>query len=184
MSPINTSSTSADVQRFGRPGREYAPMRNTVWLPILALILLAGCAGRGGAPGAPAQAATVDPMKDVADEFKRLRAIEGHFDGGTWNDDVDKWMGRKHALMIELGDRLGGGGYSKIKVVDMLAAPDTIVGEGDVLYDLIRDRAEFERPAGGAYEFLVYYWRGEHDFLYFTVQGEMILNAGWWYAGE
>jgi hypothetical protein len=128
--------------------------------------------------------ATVDPMKDIADEFKRLRAIEGHFAGGAWNDDVDKWMGRKHRLMIELGDRLGAGAASKTRVVDLLGAPDATAQEGDALYDLIRNRAEFERPAGGAYEFLVYHWRGEHDFLYLTVRGETILGAGWWYAGE
>ena len=76
---------------------------------FLILILFTGCASRGGAPGIPAPPATVDPMEDMADEFKRLRAIEGHFDGGAWNDDVDEWMGRKHRLMIELGDRFGAG---------------------------------------------------------------------------
>lgn len=151
---------------------------------ILILILLTGCAGGGGAPGTPAQTATVDPIRDVADEFRRLRAIRGHFDGGAWNDDVDKWMGRQHALMIELGDRLGKGVYGRTRVVDLLGAPDAIAREGDALYDLIRDRGEFERPAGGAYEFLVYHWRGERDFLYMTAQGETILGAGWWYAGE
>jgi hypothetical protein len=157
---------------------------------ILILILLAGCAGRAGVPDTLAPTATVDPadrvrpMVDMADEFKDLRAIEGHFDGGAWNDDVDQWMGRKHALMIELGDRLGEGAYGRSQVVDLLGAPDAIARESDALYDLIRDRGEFKGPGGGAYEFLIYYWRGEHDFLYLIVREETILGAGWWYAGE
>ena len=174
----------ADVQRFGRPGREHVPVRKVAWRPILVLVLLAGCGGCGGAPGAPAPTATADPIKDMADEFKDLRAIEGHFDGGAWNDDVDEWMGRKHQLLIELGDTLGGGAHSRTQVIDLLGAPDAIAREGDALYDLIRERAEFERPAGDAYAFLVYHWRGEHDLFYLTVRGETILGAGWWYAGE
>jgi hypothetical protein len=126
----------------------------------------------------------VDPIVELADKFKRLRAIQGHFDGGVWNDDVDQWMGRKHALMVELGDRLGTGAYSRSQVIDLLDAPDAIAREGDALYDLIRNRGEFEEPASGGYEFLVYHWRGEHDFVYLTVQEETILGAGWWHAGE
>jgi hypothetical protein len=128
--------------------------------------------------------ATQEAIQAMADEFRSLRAIQGHFGGGTWNDDVDKWTGRKHQLMIELGDRLGEGAYGRTRVVDLLGAPDAIAQEGESLYDLIQDQPEFERPAGGAYEFLIYHWRGEHDFLYFTCQGEAILNSGWWYAGD
>jgi len=146
--------------------------------------LFTACTGRASAPGTPVPMATEDPIQEIAEVFKSLRAIEGHFDGVAWNDDVDEWMGRKHQLMIELGDRLGGGMYSRTQVVDLLGAPDASAREGDVLYDLIRDRGEFERLAGGAYEFLVYHWRGEHDFLYLTVREETILGAGWWYAGE
>lgn len=151
---------------------------------ILILVLLVGCAGGTGAPGAAVVTVTQDPLRELADAFKDLRAIRGQFEGGTWNDDVDRWMGKKHALMVELGDRLGGGAYSRSQVVDLLGAPDAIAREQDALYDQIRGRAEFEGPSDRGDEFLVYYWRGEHDFLSFTAQGERVLGAGWSYAGE
>ena len=151
---------------------------------ILILILLIGCAGSSGIPVRPVPTATKDPIHRRAVELQDLRAIEGHFGGGAWNDDVDRWMGRKHALMIELGDHLGTGTYTRTQAVDLLGTPDAIAREGDALYNQIQDRGEFERPAGGGYEFLVYHWRGEHDFLYLTVREEAILGAGWWYAGE
>ena len=154
------------------------------WPTSLILILLAGCAGRAGMPGTPAPAATEDAIVAKATEFRQLRAIQGHFDGGAWNDDVDRWMGRKHALMIELGDRLGAGAYTRTQAVDLLGAPDAIAREGDALYEQIRNRGEFKGPTGGGYEFLVYHWRGEHDFMYLIVREEAILGAGWWYAGE
>jgi hypothetical protein len=151
---------------------------------ILCLILLAGCAGALGAPAPPTSVPIEGPIREQAEEFKDLRTIEGHFNGADWNDDVDQWMGRKHSLMIELGEQLGGGAYSRSQAIDLLGDPDAIAREGDALYDQIRNRGEFKAPAGGGYEFLVYHWRGEHDLLYLTVREEAMLGAGWWYAGE
>lgn len=125
-----------------------------------------------------------DPIEDVAREFRRLRAIEGHFEGGSWNDDVDKWMGRKHQLMIQLDSRLGTGKYSRGEIIELLGPPDLTASEGDDLFKLVGSISGVEKPATGSYEFLIYYWRGTHDFLYFTAQEETIINSGWWYAGE
>jgi hypothetical protein len=154
------------------------------WPAILFLILLIGCAGGLAVPAAPTPMPIPGPLRERAEEFKHLRTVPGHFSGGAWNDDVDQWMGRKHQLMIELGDTLGGGAYSKTQAVDLLGAPDAVARQGDALYDQIRDRGEFKEPGGGAYKFLVYYWRGERDFLYLVMREEMVLGAGWWYAGE
>ena len=154
------------------------------WPAILILILLAGCAGHAGLPAAPSPTDTPDPIQDQAAEFRRLRATAGHFDGGDWNDDLDRWMGRKHALMIELGERIDTGAYTRAQAVDLLGEPDAIAREGDPLYNQIRDRAEFERPPGGGYEFLVYHWRGEHDLMYLIAREQAILASGWWYAGD
>ncbi|NIO72284.1 MAG: hypothetical protein GTN71_25495 [Anaerolineae bacterium] len=158
-------------------------------LMLIMLFLLAGCAVRDSAPGSPTETAeyddlVMDPIEDVAAEFRNLRKTKGHFEGGTWNDDVDKWMGRKHQLMIQLGSRLGAGQHSEAEVIQLLGPPDLIAGEGDELFDLVNSLPDFEKPATGPYEFLIYYWRGTHDFLYFTSQGETIINWGWWYAGE
>ena len=150
-------------------------------LAIALVVILAGCAGATSAPGAPVATA---PIEDIAAEFRSLRTLKGHFEGGIWNDDLDKWMGRKHQLMIQLGSRLGAGEYSKAQVIQLLAPPDLTASEGDDLFDLVSSLPEFEKPATGPYEFLIYYWRGMHDFLYFTSQGETIIVSGWWYAGD
>ena len=155
---------------------------------LLMLLLLAACAGRVRTPDSAVGSIEVDPpgdpIEDVAAEFRGLRSVQGHFDGGDWNDDVDKWMGRKHQLMIQLGTQLGSGAYGRAKVVRLLGFPDLTARRGDDVFDLIDTLPEFEGPSTGPYEFLIYTWRGTHDFLYFTSQGETILNSGWWYAGE
>jgi hypothetical protein len=93
-------------------------------------------------------------------------------------------MGRKHQLMLQLGARLGAGDCRRAQVVQLLGPPDLIAREGDAPFDSVSRLAESEKPATGPYELLIYHWRGTHDFLYFTAQGETILNSGWWYAGD
>lgn len=151
---------------------------------ILILITLTGCAAGASATRTPSPTSTGDPIQNLADEFKSMRAIEGHFDGGPWNDAVDKWMGRKHQLMIELGDKLGSGAFTQSQIIDFLGNPDAIAQQGDELYALIRSRSGSERSDSSSLQFLIYHWRGEHDFLYFASQNEAILNSGWWYTGE
>jgi hypothetical protein len=59
-----------------------------------------------------------------------------------------------------------------------------IAREGDDLFNLVSSQPEFEKPAPGPYELLIYYWREQHDFLYFVSQAGTIVGSGWWYAGE
>jgi len=156
-------------------------------LIVLASLLLVGCAPLETAADSDA---TETPVEDIAAEFRRLRAAKGHFDGGDWNANLDQWMGLKHQLMIELGAHLGGGGhlgeggYSDSEVVRLLDPPDAVAREGDGLFDRVSNQAEFQGPAAGTYELLIYHWRGRHDFLYFVSQEGTIVSSGWWYAGE
>jgi hypothetical protein len=42
-----------------------------------------------------AAAALAASVMELGAEFQVLRRQQGHFSGGAWNDDVDKWGGRK-----------------------------------------------------------------------------------------
>ncbi len=153
---------------------------------VLTLIIYAdpGTAGSGSARAAEDTALVNLPVEEIADEFKKIREIKGHFDGGAWNDEVDKWMGRKHRLMIELGLRLTGDNYEKSDIIKLLDQPDRTVGKDDHLFEQIVNQKQCYLSTAASYEFLVYYWRGRHDFLFFTCQDGVIINSGWWYAGE
>ena len=144
-------------------------------LLVLILFSITGCADCADA---------ISPSGvDMAAEFQALRAVQGHLDA-NWNDDVDEWMGRKHQLMVQLGSLLGTGEYDRAQIIQLLAPPDLIARAGDEFFELINNLPEFEKPNTGPYEFLIYHWREEHDVLYFTSQGDTVLNSGWWYAGE
>jgi hypothetical protein len=162
-------------------------VRSAVQFHILAVLLLAGCAGPAPTPAATPAAQGCDlsaASQDLAAEFVRLRALKGHFQGGPWIAEVDDWMGHKHQVMIDLGTRLASAGCGQAQVTDLLGPPDLIVSPGDPLFDQVRRQAEFEEPAVESYTLLIYHWRGAHDFLYFTSVGGAIVGAGWWYAHE
>lgn len=121
-------------------------------------------------------------LEELAVEYRNLRTIPGHFGGGSWNDDADRWNGRKQQVMIQLGDCLGTGRYSKSEIIQWMGNPDRIAIKGDYYFAAIeRDRRN--QPTGN-YQYLIYFWRGGHDFLYFTYRGETIIDSGWWMAGE
>ena len=117
-------------------------------------------------------------------EFKRLRLTRGHFAGGSWNDDVDQWMGKKHRLMRELESHLVAGGYQKTCAIQLLGSPDQVVGRGHRLYPAIVSVYGGEKDLVASDEYLVYYWRGGHDFLFFTSRAGRLIDSGWWSAGE
>jgi hypothetical protein len=150
---------------------------------ILLLAAVAGCAGQpASSPGGGCS--LPEGVDTVAADFRALRPVRGQFDGGSWQAEVDSWQGRKHQAMIQLGDLLGSGSCLSQQVQELLGPPDATVQAGDALFDQVSNLPGFKRPASEAYQLMIYDWRGTHDFLYFTVQGNTILGSGWWYAGE
>ncbi len=125
-----------------------------------------------------------ESIEQLAADFRNKRSIAGHFSGGPWNPEVDQWMGRKHKLMIELGLRLGAGGCRKSQVNSLLGPPDQIARKGDRFFNLIMKLPDYSGSTAVADEFMVYFWRGNHDFLFFASHDGVIINSDWWHAGD
>jgi hypothetical protein len=139
-----------------------------LWFAALALGQPAWGAGMSDA-GAEAPIPT--EIHALGQEFRRLRALPGHMQahGGEWNDEVDRYGGRKHQVMEALGTQLGTGHHTQAEVIELMGPPDQVTLQGK------------PHPA----ELLVYFWRGAHDYLYFTVGDKgVVLKADWWMAGE
>jgi hypothetical protein len=122
-------------------------------------------------------------IAQLAEAYRALREIQGHFDGGEPNPVVDQWQGEKHRVMQELGERLGTGEYGRSELVALLGLPDHIVAEGDSLYQNIESLPSFQTFADSE-AFLIYEWRSTHDFLFFSVQDGQVEGSDWWDAGE
>lgn len=133
----------------------------------------------------PTPTITVDAeTRELIAEYLTLRPVPGQFTSGSWNEDVDLWQGRKHSAMLELGTRLGTGNFNCTQLTQLLEQPDHTVQGGDPLHDLIQTLPTYEPPHNEAAEFLIYEWRGIHDFLFFVCEDGRITGSDWWYAGE
>ncbi|KAI8920114.1 hypothetical protein DFJ77DRAFT_427121 [Powellomyces hirtus] len=131
-----------------------------------------------------------------ATEFKSLRERKGHFNGGEHDRDVDGYGGRKHKVMEALGETLGKPGTRAIQVLEAMGPPDEIAAgpgaiangmPGPVLGDGEAGDPTAHGAGTGKPYFIIYYWRGRHDYLWFQVDGtpdEKIESYGWYAAGE
>ena len=135
----------------------------------------------------PIPTPTIPPMDDalaqLASEFQTLRRLPSRFSGGEGHGDVDQWQGRKHQVMLALGEQLGNGDYGRFQLTTLLGPADHIVTGGDPLFNLIQSLPEYESRSPSE-EFLVYEWRSTHDFLFFAISNDQIIESGWWYAYE
>lgn len=164
------------------------------WLFLFITIFWVGCApanpARSPEPSitptpTTASDAPIDAETEaLAAEFIALRSVPGQFNGGAWNADVDQWEGPKHTVMRQLADRLVNGRYTCTQLTNLLQPPDHTVQGGDPLHDLIQASPIYETIQAEADQFLVYEWRGTHDFLFFVCADGRITAADWWYAGE
>ena len=115
-------------------------------------------------------------LQRLSQEFQRLKTVKGHFQGGEWRDEVDRWAGRKHEVMSALGETLGQAGTQESDVIRWMGPPDERATPGSHSWAAVR-------PDQGDH-LLVYCWRGHHDFLNFLCHKERVLSSQWWMAGE
>ena len=116
-------------------------------------------------------------MQSLAAEYRELRKIKGHYAGGEYVESVDKFGGRKHEVMAQLGTSLGDGSFTEAQVVELMGPPDQFAEPGNPWWSLIRNSEGSERA-------LLYYWRGGHDLLYFRVHAGKVIGSDWWMAYE
>ena len=128
-----------------------------------------------------------DELNDQAAEFRRLREVKGHFQGGDrWLNEVDSWGGRKHMVMGQLQDALGVPGTNEARIVELMGIPDEKARAGSLSWRLARVQGP-PSPRGNEGDvdvLLIYHWRGAHDFLYFSMKAGQVVKAGWWMALE
>ncbi|KAJ3012814.1 hypothetical protein HKX48_006071 [Thoreauomyces humboldtii] len=146
-------------------------------------------------------------LSALGTEYQSLRHEQGHFSGGDHHRDVDGYGGRKRKVMESLGESLGKPDTHAIQILETMGAPDEIVpkvgasnvgplqsaGPGAIATGMPGPLVGGgQAPHGqgidaGKPYFIVYYWRGRHDYLWFEVDGtadERISQYGWHAASD
>lgn len=128
---------------------------------------------------------------DDARTFRALRTVRGHFDGGRWRDDVDRWQGRKHVAMQNLADQMLRARASVALLRDTLGPPDSVMAPGDATLARALEQAQWlnadaattpTRPDPSS--LWLYRWRGGHDQLVFAIKHDRVVAAGWLHDWE
>ncbi|MCP3944773.1 MAG: hypothetical protein GY710_25300 [Desulfobacteraceae bacterium] len=123
-------------------------------------------------------------LKEAGTQFQRLSKIKGHFTGEDWHNDVDRWMGKKHRLMIFLQERLLARGATKKEVLEIMGKPNKNMKQLDFESSGFSEKILQEIRSRSWDEILIYYWRYDHDFLYFIFKKDQMVESAWWFAHE
>ncbi len=121
---------------------------------------------------------------DAGTQFQRLRKIKGHFAGGDWHYDVDRWMGKKHRLMIFLQEQLLASCPMKKEVLEIMGKPDLNLNQLDFGSVGFSEKILQQIRPKSWDEIMIYYWRYDHDFLYFIFEEDQMVESAWWFAYE
>lgn len=159
-------------------------MSNPIRRRHLALAAAAWCSGCASAapPGSG----------DDARTFRDLRLVRGHFDGGRWRDDVDRWQGRKHVAMQNLADQMLRTRATSALLRDTLGEPDAVMAPGHSAHGRALAQAQWigvgadtaapTRPHNTT--LWLCRWRGAHDQLAFAIEHDRVVAAGWLHDWE
>lgn len=122
-------------------------------------------------------------------QYKELRNKRRQLAEGTRDKDLDNHGGKLHEVLSSLGDALGHPPYTKKNILSCLGKPDAIRSHKQMtnylgIYNRESRRAERNAKEGDDREYLVYFWRGWHDFIFFISEDGRIVDHGWWFAYE
>ena len=125
----------------------------------------------------------------LVSQYKELRERRRHLPDGVYDKDLRDDGGKLHKVLASLGTELGHPPYTKKTIVGCLGEPDAIENEKQMarflgIYNRELRKAGREIKAKQDREYLVYHWRGGHDFMFFINEGGLIVDHGWWFAYE
>jgi hypothetical protein len=125
----------------------------------------------------------------LAAKYRRLRKSRSQTTQGSFNRDLDSYGGTLHQVMSSLGEELGRPPHTRRSITSCLDAPDAIRSNEQMFAFLGIYKRELEKAGRKVEkrnnaEYLIYSWRGWHDFLFFICEDGVVVDHGWWFAYE
>jgi hypothetical protein len=125
----------------------------------------------------------------LAGEYRELRERRRLLPQGTFDHDLQAGDGRLHRVLYTLGREMGRPPYTRRTILGCLGEPDAVKNGKQMrpfleIYQRELRKAGREVSAKPGRVYLIYHWRGGHDFLFFISEGGRIVDHGWWFAYE
>ena len=125
----------------------------------------------------------------LAGQYRELRERRRQLPQGVFDEELQTDGGKFHEVLSSLGVELGRPPYTKRTVTQCLGAPDAVKSGKQMrpfldIYNRELRKAGREASEKPGRVYLIYHWRGGHDFLFFISEGGRIVDHGWWFAYE
>lgn len=125
----------------------------------------------------------------LINQYKELRERRRHLPDGAYDKDLRDHGGKLHRVLESLGTALGHLPSTRKIIVGCLGEPDAIRNDIQMarylgIYEREQKKTKGEPRAKRDREYLVYEWRGGHDFMFFISEDGLIVDHGWWFAYE
>jgi hypothetical protein len=122
-------------------------------------------------------------------QYKELRERRRHLPDGAYDKDLRNYGGKLHRVLQSLGTELGHPPYTRKIIVGCLGEPDAIRNDIQMtpylgIHEREQKKTKREPRAKQDREYLIYEWRGGHDFMFFINEDALIVDHGWWFAYE
>lgn len=125
----------------------------------------------------------------LAREYRELRERRRRLPQGVFDEELQADGGRFHEVLYALGAEMGRPPYTRRTVTECLGAPDAVKDGRRMrpfleIYNRELRKAGREASEKPGRVYLIYHWRGGHDFLFFISEGGRVVDHGWWFAYE
>jgi hypothetical protein len=122
-------------------------------------------------------------------QYRELREKRRQLAPGNRDRDLDNHGGKLHEVLSSLGVELGHPPYTKENIVTCLGEPDAVRSHKRMsnylgIYQNELRKAGRKVEERDDREYLIYLWRGWHDFIFFISEDGRIVDHGWWFAYE
>lgn len=92
-------------------------------------------------------------------------------------------------LLTDLGWELGHPPYTKTNIIKLLGNPNKVYDENTMqpylgIYKRDLEKTGKELKENSTRKYLIYWWRGSHDFMFYIIENEIVIDHGWWFAYE
>ena len=125
----------------------------------------------------------------LAAQYRLLRERRSQTTQGSFNKDLDAHDGTLHQVMFSLGEELGRPPHTIRSITSCLGEPNARRGREQMvsfldIYNKDLEKAGRKIEKRNNTEYLIYFWRGWHDFLFFICEDGVVIDHGWWFAYE
>lgn len=122
-------------------------------------------------------------------EYKELRLRRRRLAPGNLDRELSAHNGRLQTVLSSLGVELGHAPVTTRIISQCMGEPDAIrnhrqMGSLVEIYNRELRKAGRKVVNPGKREYLIYFWRGWHDFVFFISEDGVIVDHGWWFAYE